>query len=36
MDTSPMQFRAAFLAYVAKRLSWCFTGHRKREASFVE
>ena len=36
MDTSPMQFRAAFLSYVAKRLSWCFTGHRKREASFVE
>ena len=36
MDTSPMQFRAAFLGYVAKRLSWCFTGHRKREASFVE
>ncbi len=36
MDTSPMQFRAAFLNYLAKRLSWCFTGHRKREEKFVE
>jgi hypothetical protein len=36
LDTNPMQFRAAFLGYVAKRLSWCFTGHRKREAKFEE
>lgn len=36
MDTSPMQFRAAFLTYVSKRLSWCFTGHSKRETKFAE
>jgi hypothetical protein len=36
LDTNPMQFRAAFLTYVAKRLSWNFTGHRKREGSVVE
>ncbi|HZY87827.1 MAG TPA: hypothetical protein VFE78_23525 [Gemmataceae bacterium] len=36
LDTNPMQFRAAFLGYVAKRVSWCFTGHRKRDTSIVE
>jgi hypothetical protein len=36
MDTSPMQFRAAFLNYVATRLSWNFTGHRKRDGSMKE
>jgi hypothetical protein len=35
-DVNLMEFRQAFLTYVAKRLSWFFSPYPKRESYFVE
>jgi hypothetical protein len=35
-DMSAMEFRHAFLNYVAKRLSWYFAPHPRRESYYVE
>lgn len=35
-DTNLQQFRDQFVMYLAKRLSWCFLPHRKREGAFVD
>lgn len=36
LDTNVRQFREQFVRYLAKRLCWCFTPHRKREGAFVD
>jgi hypothetical protein len=35
-DANPLQFRQAFLGYVAKRLSWYFSRYPKRDTAFDE
>jgi hypothetical protein len=35
-DSGPLQFRQAFLGYVAKRLSWFFSPYPPREGYYVE
>lgn len=36
LDTTERVFKQAFLAYLAKRLSWYFSRHPKRDTKFVE